>query len=236
MFGTATKDAYGYFPDPSLKYDSVTMIIFGGQIFFDKTDYGIDWTSVQLLSYKDDWWCQFTDGKILYSVRGGEISTYNEKYDKNTYKPSIEKKREKHTGNGVKEITAYFCVKDNKFYYGGYFQDDFAKGYMLEPILEEFDVPNLRTILSPSGYETYYITDGKQILFGDGSGTSYVKKDGIEYVTVKECLLEGVDIASLRVLGEDIMADKNALYYGTEVIPFNKLKGFKFILREMELP
>ena len=43
----------------------------------------------------------------------------------------------------------------------------------------------------------------------------------------------GVDFATLRVLGKDMLADKNALYYCESVIPYDKLDGFKFILREM---
>jgi hypothetical protein len=53
MFGTAVIDAFGYFPEPSLKYDEVTMIIFAGQAFFDKSKLNIDWQKVQLLSYRD---------------------------------------------------------------------------------------------------------------------------------------------------------------------------------------
>ena len=30
-----------------------------------------------------------------------------------------------------------------------------------------------------------------------------------------------------------VSADRNAMYYGTNVIPFDKLNGFTFIIREM---
>jgi hypothetical protein len=95
-------------------------------------------------------------------------------------------------------------------------------------------VPNLRTIVSKSGFETDYITDGKQVLFGGGkTGCSLETKDDVEYVKAARWMIDGVDLPSLRVLGKNILADKNALYYGENVIPFNKLNGFKFILREM---
>jgi hypothetical protein len=46
-------------------------------------------------------------------------------------------------------------------------------------------------------------------------------------------MVEGIDFATLRVLAEDMLVDKNALYYRENVIPFDKLDGFKFIFREL---
>ena len=42
-----------------------------------------------------------------------------------------------------------------------------------------------------------------------------------------------VDFATLRVLGKNMLVDKNAIYYCENVIPFNKLDGFKFIFKEV---
>ena len=236
MFGTAIMDCYGYFPEPKLKYDEVTMIIFAGFPFFDNSGLNIDWETAELLSY-DEHISIFTDGKTIYYFKYGDVSTNNEPYNKNTYKPSVEEKPKKMNYNGIQEITEDFCVKDNIFYYGSYFQDDGGEGFILRGrILETFDVPNLRTIVSKNGFETNYITDGKQVIFGGSTGGySSIKKEGIEYVLAEKWILKtDVDFASLRVLGKDMMMDKNALYCRTEVIPFDKLKGFKFIFRELD--
>ena len=233
-FGTALKDAIGFFPDTTLLYDRETMIIFAGCAFFDKSDFNIDWQTVQLLSYSGHN-SEFTDGKTLYKFKDGSVYTYGEKYDKNIYKPRTKEKSTKRNIGGVKELTGSFYVKRNKFYYGQYLQnDDEEGGYSATPILETFDVPNLRNIVSKSGVETYYITDGKQVIYGGwGNNVSHPTINGKEYVTVKESLIEGVDFATLRVLSEEMLADKNAIYYRTEVIPFYKLEGFKFIIREL---
>ena len=226
MFGTMVKDAIGFFPDPTLQYNHETMIIFAGCAFFDKSDLNINWQTAQLLSYRDHY-SEFTDGKTLYRFRSGSVHTYGEKYDKNTYKPNTEEKRAKRNIGGVKELTEFFYVKGKKFYYG---QDRGSS----TPVLEAFDVTNLRNIVSKRGYETDYITDGKQVLYGGwGSDLSYPTINGKEYVTVHECLIEGVDFATLRVLSAEMLADKNAIYYRTEVIPFDKLEGFRFIIREL---
>ena len=235
MFGTAVIDAIGFFPDAALQYDRETMIIFAGCAFFDKSDFNIDWQTVQLLSYSDHYF-EFTDGKTLYKFNHGSIYTYGEKYDKKTYKPKAKEKSKKRNSGGVTELTDSFYVKGKKFYYGHYLQNDDEEegGYSSTPILETFDVPNLHNIVSKSGVQTCYITDGKQVLYGGwGNSVSYPTIKGKEYVMVKECLLEGVDFATLRVLSEEMLADKNAIYCHAEVIPFNKLEGFKFIIREL---
>lgn len=46
-------------------------------------------------------------------------------------------------------------------------------------------------------------------------------------------MIERDDFETFRVLGKNMLADKNALYSRTEVIPFSELKGFKFIMKEM---
>jgi len=246
MFGTAVIDAFGFFPDATLKYDKVTMIIFVGRAFFDKSDYNIDWQTVELLSYADHY-SEFTDGKILYSFKYGNVHTYGKKYDKNTYKPNAEKKSKKINHPEFRELTEDFHVKGKTFCFGSLSYGDEVEGdknfnwkkiwrnFHFTPILEPFDVPNLRTIVSKSGFETDYITDGKQVLFGGGkTGYETTKKFGKEYVVAKRWIIEsGVDFATLRVLGKDMLADKNALYYRENVIPFDKLNGFKFIIREM---
>ena len=85
------------------------------------------------------------------------------------------------------------------------------------------------------GFETNYITNGKQVLHGGGkTGASLTEKDGEEYILANRWIIEGgVDFDSLRVLGKDMLADKNALYCDNQVIPFDKLEGFKFIIREL---
>ena len=235
MFGTAEIDAVGFFPDKALQYSRETMIIFAGWAFFDKSNLNIDWQTVQLLSYSGHH-SEFTDGKMLYYLSSGSAHTNSEKYDKNTYKPSVEKKRTKRNIGGVKELTESFYVNGNKFYYGQYLQNDDEEegGYTSTPILEKFDVPNLRNIISKSGFETEYITDGKQVFFGGWRNrVSHPTINGKEYVTVKESIIEGIDFTTLQVLGEEMLADKNAIYCRTEIIPFDKLKGFRFIIREL---
>ena len=219
MFGTVIGSSFGYFPDSTLKYDGVTMIIFGGFVFFDKSDFNIDWNTVELRLYRNNYF-EFTDGEILYfSRQGNNISIKDKTYDKNKHKLDIEK-RLKHRNDN--ELTEGFSVKGNSFYFKNI------------PILEPFDVSNLRTIASKGGFETNYITDGKQVVFGGGKGGySSTKKDGKDYVLAKRWIIEGVDLPSLRILGRDLLADKNALYYRENVIPFAELKGFKFIIREM---
>ena len=237
MFGTAVIDAYGFFPEPSLNYDEETMIIFAGAAFFDKSNLNIDWQSVQLLSYRDDY-SKFTDGQSLYYIRNRSAIGKEGAFDKNAYTPDKKEKSEKKyfdkyyddevEEEGIPVINtqgrkALFYVHKNTFY------------FERNPILEPFDVPNLRAIVSKDGFETDYITDGKQVLYGgQKGGFSYTEKNEKKYVIAKKWMIEGVDLPSLRVLGKNILADKNALYFGTNVIPFDKLNGFKFIIREME--
>lgn len=217
LFGTAEYDGFGYFPDSTLVYDRDTMIIFGGKVFFDKSEWNINWKTVELLSYNDDY-CEFTDGKTLYYL-AYKIEKKNEPYNKNTYQLTIEKKLPYRKDN---ELTEKFSVKDNIFYFENI------------PILESFDVPNLRTIVSKDGVETNYMTDGKQVIFGGGkTGYSFTEKNGKEYVVAEKWIIKDVDLSSLRILGRDLLADKNALYYCENVIPFNKLNGFKIIMREL---
>lgn len=218
LFGTAEVDCFGYFPSSELVYDKDTMIIFGGQVFFDDSGLNINWKTVELLSYRDGY-CEFTDGKTLYYLYYYRIEKKNETYDKNTYKLDIEKRQEYRKDN---ELTEGFSVKGNTFY----FYDS--------PILESFDIPNLRTIVSKGGVETNYMTDGKQVIFGGGKGGySITEKNGKEYVLAEKWIIKDVDLPSLRVLGRDLLVDKNALYYCENVIPFNKLNGFKIIMREL---
>jgi len=246
MFGTALIDAFGFFPDSTLKYDEVTMIIFAGRAFFDKSNYKIDWQKVQLLSYAERY-SEFTDGKILYSFQYGSVHTYGKKYDENTYKRDVEKKPAKINHPKFRELTENFHVKGNTFVFGDLMYGDEVEGdpdfnwkeiwrnFEFKPILEPFDVPNLRTIVSANGFETDYITDGKQVLFG-GAKTGYetTRKLLKEYVVAKRWIIDAeVDFATLRVLGKNMLVDKNAIYYCENVIPFDKLNGFKFIIREL---
>jgi hypothetical protein len=245
-FGTATRDAAGFFPDETLKYDEVTMIIFAGNAFFDKSDLKIDWQKVQLLSYADHY-SEFTDGKILYSFQHGSVHTYGYKYDETTYKRESEKKPAKINHPEFRELTENFHIKGNSFVYGDLMYGDEVEGdpdfnwkeiwrnFAFTPILEPFDVGNLRTIVSANGFETDYITDGKQVLYGGPTGGyESTTLNGTEYVVAKRLIIESdVDFATLRVLGKDMLVDKNALYYRENVIPFDKLDGFKFVLREM---
>jgi hypothetical protein len=72
------------------------------------------------------------------------------------------------------------------------------------------------------------------VIFGGGkTGYSGKQENGQEYVISERWAVEGIDFDSLCVLGKDMLMDKNAIYYGTEVIPLAKLNGFKFIIREM---
>jgi len=221
MFGTALKDNYGFFPEPALKYGEDTMVIFAGRAFFDDSGLGIDWQTVQLLSYQEHY-SEFTDGVNLYYLRHGDPFKKNEKYDIGNYKPYAEEKPAKINSPDLKELAGRFCVRKGRFYNGNY------------PVLEPFDVPNLRTIVSENGFETDYITDGKQVMYGGFSGgVSLVKKLFREYVTVEDLLVSGIDFPTLRVLGKNMLSDKNAIYYRENVIPFDQLNGFKFIIREM---
>jgi len=218
MFGTATRDAFGYFADSTLQYDKETMIIFGGAAFIDKSNLNIDWEKVQLLSFRDHY-VQFTDGKSLYHISGG-ITQKTGEYDKNTYTPYAEQPPKKRTDR--KELGDGFNIREKTLYYNETL------------VLDSFDVPNLRIIASKNGYETNFATDGKQVIFcGPAGGYRYTRKNGEEYVMVKHLIIEGVDLPSLRVLGKNLLADKNALYYCTNIIPFDKLNGFKFIIREL---
>ena len=218
MFGTATRDAFGYFADSTLQYDKETMIIFGGAAFIDKSNLNIDWEKVQLLSFRDHY-VQFTDGKSLYHISGG-ITQKTGEYDKNTYTPYAEQTPQKRTDRI--ELGEKFYVEGDTFFYDK------------TPVLEPFDIPSMRIVTSKNGYETNYATDGKQVIYcGAAGGYCYTRKNGEEYVMVKHLIIEGVDLPSLRVLGKNLLADKNALYYCTNIIPFNKLNGFKFIIREL---
>jgi len=246
MIGGVNWDGFEYAPDTTLKYHEETMIIFAGWAFFDKSGLKIDWQTVQLLSYADHY-SEFTDGKTLYELSYGKPYTKRVKYDKNTYKPNVEKKPKKINHPDFRELTEDFHIKGKTFVFGNMMYGDEIEGdpdfntkeiwknFAFTPILEPFDVPNLRTIVSASGFETDYITDGKQVLFGGGkTGYETTKRFGKEYVVAKRWMIEGgVDFATLQVLGKDMLADKNALYYRERVIPFDKLDGFKFILREM---
>ena len=244
MFGTALKDAFGYFPEPSLKYDEETIVIFAGQIFLLSSNPKIDWSTVRMLSY-DDHYSEFTDGKDLFYIKHGDVGKLG-KFDEKAYKPNGEEMPKDvlypdEWGSTDEEEYVEELAKDHNerkpFGRDRYVSFYVSKGkfrYDGHPILEKFDVPNLRTIVSKSGFVTEFITDGKQLLFGGFTGGyTSAKKFGIEHVVVKERLFEDADISSLRVLGRDILADKNALYYRKNKIPFDKLNGFKFILREM---
>jgi len=248
MFGTATKDCFGYFPEPSLKYDEETIVIFAGNVFLRSQFPNIDWMTVRLLSCAEGY-SEFTDGKNLYRFWRGEVTMIDE-YDESTYSPPSDDRppgrlfpNEYGFGDEIndddyveppipenfKDRVAMGCG-----YYVSYYVLEDKFYYMDMPILEEFDIPNLRTIVSKSGFETDYVTDGEKVLYcGERGGYCSTERDGIEYVVVKGLLINGIDLDSIRVLGEDILADKNALYHGTSVVPFDKLGGFKFIIREM---
>jgi len=245
MFGTALIDAFGYFPEPSLKYDEAVIVIFAGNAFIPERNAKIDWRTVRLLSY-DDGRGEFTDGRDLYVIKYGDVEKRG-RFDENSYRPpECDDPAERifpedwtltDEGESTVDANAYtgpkrtalgrqryvqFYVKDNVFCHDGL------------PIFEPFDVPNLRTIVSKDGFVTDYITDGNKVLYGGPrGGYSIIEKGGKEYVSAKELTVGGVDMSSLRVLGEDMLADKNALYCRTNVIPFDKLDGFRFILRDM---
>lgn len=217
-FGTASEDCFGYFPDSTLQYKQVTMVVFADEVFFDNPDMKIDWQNVKLLSHRK-YYSEFTDGKTLYYLDNGRVSTRGERYDINTYKPNIVNRLKYRKDS---ELTEGFFVKDNTFY------------FLDKPILELFDIPNLRTIVSESGFESNYITDGKQVIFGGGKGgSSSTQKNGKRYIVAERWIVNRVDIPSLRVLGRNLLADKNALYYCDNIIPFDKLNGFKLLIREM---
>lgn len=219
MFGTKTKDCFGYFPDSTLVYDKETMVIFGGSVFFNDHDLDIDWKSVQLLWHRENY-VEFTDGDFLYYLDGGNVHK-NGKYNKDTYRLRIAKEPPKKSTKRI-ELVESFYVENGKFYLS-YF-----------PVLENFEVPNLHTIVSKSGYKTNFVSDGKQVVFCGGTGIRIKTKDNKEYATIKDIILEGVDIPSLQVLGKDLLADKNAIYFRNNIIPFEKLNGFKLIIRELE--
>jgi hypothetical protein len=244
-FGNETEDAFGYFPEPSLKYDEETLVIFAGNVFFLSSCRNIDWRTVRLLSYHRER-SEFTDGKRLYRIRYGSLEEKGA-YDAAAYRPPKDDESGKRIfpedwgftdeGESFVDEDAYdgperralgrqhyveYYVKGDTFCYNGL------------PILGQFDIRGLRTIVSKDGFETDYITDGKKVFFGGPrGGYTSAEKDGTEYVLVEELMIDGVDLNSLRVLGEDILADKNALYCRTNAIPFDKLDGFRFILRDM---
>jgi hypothetical protein len=248
-FGTETIDAFGFFPEPSLKYDEETIVIFAGNVFLLDKKKKIDWRTVRLLALRTEYSSEFTDGKDLYEIQYGEVNKKGG-FNEGTYKPPADNTpqgklfpnewdfgdeiddedwEEPEIPENYKDRVALGCQYHVEYYA---LEDTFY--YIDIPIFEEFDVPNLRTIVSKSGFETNYITDGKKVLFGGpAGGYSSVEKDGKEYVVVEDRLVKGIDFDSMRVLGEDILVDKNALYYCTEVIPFDKLDGFKFIFREI---
>jgi len=244
MFGTATKDAFGYFPEPSLKYDEETIVVFAGDVFLLSSNPKIDWNRARLLSYEDRY-SEFTDGKDLFYLKHGDVGKIG-KYDERTYVSKGEERPTDHLypdewgstdeEEYVEEIAddhnerkAFGRDRNVTFYVSkGKFR------YDTHPVYEKFDVPNLRSIVSKNGFVTDYITDGKKVLYGGFTGGyTSTRRFGIQHVVVKERLIDGVDLGTLRVLGEDILADKNALYYRMNAIPFDKLDGFKFILREM---
>jgi hypothetical protein len=199
----------------------------------------------------------FTDGKNLYRLNYGDVYKEDKKYDKNTYKPPTVEKEEieyfdEFFGDEISELTEKEYAdlmkqiainKQNRKPLGAekyvsyyVFKNTFY--YKHDPILEPFDVPNLRTVVSKSGFETDFVTDGKQVIFtgsvrGVYNSVSHPTINGKKYISVKELVIEGVDFASLRILGKNMMVDKNAIYNGTEVIPFDKLNGFKFIIRDI---
>ena len=217
MFGTATRDAFGYFADSTLQYDKETMIIFGGVAFIDKSNLNIDWEKAQLLSFRDNY-VQFTDGKSLYQISGSTTQKTSE-YDKNTYTPYAEQTPQKRTDRI--ELGEKFYVEGDTFFYDK------------TPVLEPFDIPSMRIVTSKNGYETNFATDGKQVIFCGPTGFRTTRENGKEYTVVKHLIIKGVDLDSLRVLGKNLLVDKNALYYCTNIIPFDKLNGFKFIIREL---
>ena len=83
MFGTMLKDAFGYFPEPSLKYDETVIVIFAGNVFIPEHNSKIDWRTVRLLSY-DDGCGEFTDGRDLYGIRYGKVEKKG-RFEENTY-------------------------------------------------------------------------------------------------------------------------------------------------------
>lgn len=218
MFGTATEDCFGYFPDSTLKYDQDTLIIFGSLVFFDKSNLNINWNTVQLLSLRGNY-VSFTDGKSLFQVSENRVRKISENGDY-TFSPDIEKKLPYRNNN---ELSEGFFVKGDTFYFND------------KPIIDSFDVSNLHTNVSKRGYETNYLSDGKRIIFGGGkTGYSTIVKYGREYVLATRWIVESVDLQSLRVLGRDILIDNKALYYCGFVIPLEKLNGLKIIIREID--
>jgi len=215
MFGTATIDCFGFFPDSTLVYGETPMIIFGGQVFFDQSDFDINWQTAKLLSH--------THRKALLSDKGVVYELESGYLRKSTRSNNVYPEEEKRKSRpGRKELGENYYVSKNKFYYDG------------KEISEPFDVPNLHIVKSKDGYETYFASDGKQLIFcGFTGGYSTTSKNGKEYVTVKDLIINNVDFPTLRVLGKDLLMDKNAIYYRTDVVPFDELEGFKFIIREL---
>jgi hypothetical protein len=197
------------------------MIIFGGVVLFDTSNFNIDWESVQLISLYDRRKCVFTDGEFLYNIIDEKVTKMGV-YDKRAYFTYYEKKQESNSLER-KELGENFYVEKGKFYF-----KDFE-------VLESFDVDNLQIIKSDSGYTTNFATDGKQVFYcGSTSGYTSIEKNDTSYVVVKRFMLDEVDLASLRVLGRNLLADKNAIYYrNISVIPFEELNGFNFIIREL---
>ncbi len=220
MFGTDIVDCIGFFSDSTLNYEKDTMIIFGGAVFFDTSNFNIDWESVQLLSLYDRSMCVFTDGEFFYSLIDKKVTKMGV-YDKHAYFTYYEKKQESNSLER-KGLGENFHVEKGKLYF-----KDFE-------VLESFDVDNLQIIKSDSGYTTNFATDGKQVFYcGPTGGYQSIEKNDTNYVVVKRFMLDEFDLASLRVLGRNLLADRNAIYYRNNVIPFEELNGFNFIIREL---
>lgn len=197
------------------------MIILGGAPFFDHSNLNIDWQKVQLLSSYKEYYIGFTDGEFLYEYTFGPIRKLG-KYDPNIHKLYLENPKESASSPNQKQLAESFYVKNHKFY-----------SYDHE-VLEPFDADSLHTIISKNGYKTNFITDGKQLLYsGSLGGYRSTTKNGKEFVITKDLLLNDVDFPSLKVLGRDLLSDKNAIYFRNHKVPFDKLNSFKFIIKEM---
>lgn len=213
-YGTETKDCAGYFPAPDLKYGEYALVIIGGHVFFDTFDMNIDWRTVRIID-GNEYAFTFTDEQFWYCYNGGVVY----KYDTNIPKPTLEE----NSGQASRDRNALagnFRIAGRVLYCGDM------------PVLESFDVKNLRAIRSAGGFETDFITDGKKVLYTQIYGCGIEERNGKEYASIKEQIVEGVDLASLRVLGKEILADKNALYYQASVTPLSELKGQRLILGE----
>ncbi len=251
MFGTDLIDAAGFFPEPSLKYDEVTMVVFAGSVFLYNPSLGINWSTVDLLSYSKNH-SEFTDGNDLYHMSYGSDIRKIGAYHKNDYVkmpdshyikerlfPEDYRFGDEMDAETLKKIKAdipagRIALGRNKYISFYVLNDVFY--YEEKPIYEKYDVQNLKTIVSTDGFATDYITDGKKVIFGgEKGGYSFQTIEGEDYVVTEDWMVDGVDFSSLKVLGENILMDKNALYYETNVIPFDKLEGFHFILREIKI-